>query len=225
MVLRSMPILIIMIGPPGAGKGTQARMLAEALGVPHVATGDLFREKLSDGTELGRLAQRYIDQGELVPDEVTIQMVEERLARADAAGGAILDGFPRNIAQVRALETLLAHMNKQVCCVPFLNVAEDVLLARLTGRRVCRSCSAVYHVVFNPPKQADVCEVCGGELYQRADDTEKTVRNRLQVYLEQTAPLIATYREKGLLVEVDGEQPLEAVQEALLAVVRERVPG
>ena len=225
MGLESTSLLIIMLGPPGAGKGTQARMLAEALGIPQVASGDLFRENLSSGTELGRLAQSYMDRGELVPDEVTIQMVEARLARKDATRGAILDGFPRNIAQVQALESLLVRMGKQMCCVPFLKVAKNVLLTRLTGRRVCRNCGAVYHIVFNPPKVAGVCDVCGGELYQRADDTEETVRNRLHVYLEQTAPLIVTYQEKGLLVEVDGEQPVDAVQEALLTVVRERVPG
>lgn len=225
MGLESSSLLVVMLGPPGAGKGTQARMLAEALGVPQVASGDLFRENLSNGTELGRLAQSYMDRGELVPDEVTIRMVEARLEQADAARGAILDGFPRNETQAQALESLLGRMGRGVCCVPYLKVGEAMLLTRLTGRRVCRNCGAVYHIQFNPPKEAGVCDLCQGELYQRADDGEETVRNRLHVYMEQTAPLIEHYRAQGLLVEIDGEQPLEAVQAALLATVRERVPG
>ena len=191
--------------------------------MPQVASGDLFREHVGNGTPLGREAQGYMNRGELVPDEVTIRMVEERLSRPDASGGAILDGFPRTQAQAQALEDSLARMGRAVCCVPSIQVSEEALLLRLTGRRVCRQCQATYHILYNPPRVEGVCDVCGGELYQRPDDAEETVRNRLRVYFEQTAPLIRYYEDKGLLAEVDGEQSIEAVQEALLAAIRQKV--
>jgi len=214
------PKFIILLGAPGAGKGTQAVYLKEALGIPHISSGDLFRENLRNETELGRLARAYMDRGELVPDKVTIAMVKERLARPDCAGGAILDGFPRTIAQAQALETILAEQGRRVGIVPYIKVADEVLLARLAGRWTCRRCETVYHELFSPPKVAGQCDLCGGELYQRADDTPETQRRRIDVYFQQTTPLIEYYRERGLLVEIDGEQSIEQVQADLAAAIR-----
>jgi len=209
---------IVLLGPPGSGKGTQAKILEKKLGLPQVATGDLFRYNLKNQTELGRLAKQYMDAGELVPDEVTIRMVEDRLARADCARGAILDGFPRNLQQAVALDEMLEPYGG-VDVVPFFAVDDDIVVERISGRRVCRNCGAVYHVTFNPPKQEGICDVCGGELYQRDDDRPETVKNRLYVYYKQTGPLIGYYFAKGLLEEIDASQPLEKVTEQLLAVL------
>lgn len=219
------PLYIILLGAPGAGKGTQARLLAERLGIPQVASGDLFRENLSQRTPLGLLAKGYMDRGELVPDDITIQMVQERLARPDAEHGAILDGFPRTIAQAEALERALAQAGRRIACVPYIKVSEKTLLLRLGGRWICPVCQATYHVLYSPPKVAGVCDKDGSPLYQRPDDTEETARNRLQVYFQQTAPLIEHYRRQGLLVEVDGEQSIEAVQSALATAIAECVAG
>ncbi len=208
----SEPLYLVMLGVPGAGKGTQAVSLAEWLGVPHVSTGDLFRDHLSRGTELGQLARQYMDRGELVPDQVTVQMVMERLSQADAAAGALLDGFPRTVAQAQALEEALASQGHRIGQVPFIKVREEVALARLGGRWTCRACGAIYHAVFSPSKESGKCDACGGELYQRSDDTPEVHQRRIQVYLDQTAPLIAFYQERGLLVEIDGEQSVEDVQ-------------
>ncbi len=211
---------IVLLGPPGAGKGTQADMLCQELGIPHVASGDLFRDHLKRQTELGQLAKGYMDRGELVPDEVTIGMVKERLAQPDCAEGVILDGFPRTVPQADALDRVMAEQGKSITCVPCINVRAEALLERLTARWTCRNCQAVYNVLAKPPRQAGVCDVCGGELYQRADDTPDTQRRRIVVYEEQTAPLIAYYRQRGVLAEINGEQSIEAVQEALLQAVR-----
>jgi adenylate kinase len=211
---------IVLLGAPGAGKGTQAAYLEEVLGIPHVSSGDLFRENLRNETGLGKLARSYMDKGELVPDEVTIAMVKERLARPDCAGGAVLDGFPRTIAQAQALDEILAETGRRVGIVPYIKVPDDVLLARLAGRWTCRQCEAVYHELFNPPKIAGKCDVCGGELYQRADDTPETQRRRIEVYFQQTTPLIEYYRDRGLLVEIDGAQSIERVQADLLAAIQ-----
>jgi len=219
------PIYIILLGAPGAGKGTQARLLAEKLNIPQIASGDLFRENLGNNTPLGLLAKGYMDRGELVPDDVTIQMVQERLARPDAGRGAILDGFPRTIAQAEALARVLAQAGQRIACVPYIKVSEKALLARLGGRWICPVCQTTYHVLYSPPKVAGLCDKDGGQLYQRPDDSEETARNRLQVYFQQTAPLIEYYRDKGLLVEVDGEQSIEDVQSALEAAIAERVAG
>ena len=219
------PLYIILLGAPGAGKGTQARLLAEKLAIPQVASGDLFRENLNQQTPLGLLAKGYMDRGELVPDDVTIRMVEERLARPDAERGAILDGFPRTIAQAEALEQALAQAGRRVACVPYIKVSEQTLLLRLGGRWICPVCQTTYHVLYSPPKVAGICDKDGSPLYQRPDDTEETARNRLQVYFQQTAPLIAYYRDKGLLVEVDGEQSIEAVHGALVAAITARGAG
>ncbi|RME65764.1 MAG: adenylate kinase [Caldilineae bacterium] len=211
---------LVLLGVPGAGKGTQAKLLEERLGLPQVSTGDLFRYNLKNQTELGRLAKSYMDAGELVPDEVTIRMVEDRLAQPDAARGAILDGFPRNLVQADALEAMTAA-DGGVSLVPLIQISDEEAMRRITGRRVCRSCGAVYHVEFNPPRQEGVCDLDGGELYQRDDDKPETVRNRLYVYYKQTAPLIGYYYAKGLLAEVDGTQEIEQVQATLLALLAE----
>jgi adenylate kinase len=213
-------LFLVLLGGPGAGKGTQAERLSEMLGIPQVSTGELFRENLKEETELGLLAKGYMERGELVPDEVTVGMVRERLARPDASKGAILDGFPRTIAQAEALESLLTELGHELAVVPNIQVPEEVLLARLAGRWTCRKCGAMYHQLFSPPKEDGVCDKCGGELYQRPDDTPETQKHRIAVYLEQTAPLIDYYREKGLLVEVDGRPGIDEIQAELLGIVQ-----
>lgn len=206
---------LAFLGPPGAGKGTQARELAREWGVPHLATGDMLREALAAGTTLGLEAKRYMDQGALVPDEVIIGLMRERLAQPDAAAGFIVDGFPRTIAQAEAFAQLLKDGGHTLNSVIFFDVAERELLRRLTGRRICRKCQTAYHLVSAPPRRADVCDKCGGELYQREDDSERTVRNRLDVYARQTAPLLDYYRQRGLLATVAGEGPIDAIRQAI----------
>lgn len=214
------PLYVVLLGAPGAGKGTQAALLSEELGIPQVSSGDLFRENLDQETELGVLAKSYMDKGELVPDDVTIAMVMDRLARPDCAEGAILDGFPRTLTQAQALDEALAGQGHQISVVPYIRVSEETLLARLGGRWTCSQCGAVYHEVFNPPKVAGVCDVCGGTLYQRADDTPETHKKRIDVYMAQTRPLIDYYRADGLLREIDGERDVEGVYGALLDVIQ-----
>lgn len=214
-------IYIVFLGPPGSGKGTQARQLIDYLGLPQISTGDLFRFHLKNATELGQLARGYMDAGELVPDDVTIRMVEERLAQADASGGAIFDGFPRNLAQVTALEAMLAGLGG-VSLAPALVAPDAEVMRRLGGRRVCRACGQVYHVEFSPPQQPGVCDRDGGELYQRDDDKPETIRNRLYVYYKQTSPLVGYYFAKGLLAEVDGAQSPAQVQQTLRALLAAR---
>ena len=214
------PVYLIFIGPPGAGKGTQAATLEKELGLKQVSSGDLFRENLKNQTELGLLAKSYMDRGELVPDEVTIRMVQDRMTRPDCARGAILDGFPRTLEQASALDAMLARQGSRIDLAPVLTVPDDELMARLTGRRVCRSCGATYHVMFNPPKTEGVCDACGGELYQRSDDSADTVHNRLYVYYKQTSPLIGYYFAKGLTRFIDGSQPIEVVRQALLDAIQ-----
>lgn len=213
-------LYLVLLGGPGAGKGTQAELLSAALGIPQVSTGDLFRENLKGETELGLLAKGYMERGELVPDDVTVGMVRERLKRPDAAKGTILDGFPRTVDQAEALEALLADLCCDLAAVPYIKVPRDVLLARLAGRWTCKACGAMYHQLFSPPKEAAVCDRCGGELYQRPDDTPETQKHRIKVYFEQTAPLIDYYRNKGLLVEVDGRPGIDEIQSELLAIVQ-----
>ena len=210
---------IVMLGPPGAGKGTQAKVIAEALGLVHVSTGDLFRENLSRETDLGKLAARYMNAGELVPDDVTIAMVEERLGREDCVKGAILDGFPRTPAQAEALDDLLSRIGGKVSLVPFIKVPNEVLIERLSGRWMSRS-GRVYHALYNPPKVKWLDDEDGSELYQRDDDKPETVAHRINVYYEQTSPLIAYYQEAGILVEIDGTQEIEAVTDELLKVAK-----
>lgn len=215
-----MPSYIVLLGPPGAGKGTQAEVISERLQLVHISSGDIFRENLKKETELGKLAQGYMSRGELVPDDVTIAMIAERLSRPDCANGALLDGFPRTPAQANALSAMLAGWGQRVNCVPYISVPAQVLIERLSGRWTCRAEGHIYHEKFNPPATPGVCDVDGSELYQREDDKPATVENRIRVYLQQTSPLIEYYRTQGLLVEVDGTQAIEQVTEQLMDAIR-----
>jgi len=215
-----MPTYIVIIGAPGAGKGTQAQMISRELKLPHISSGDIFRENLKNDTELGKLAKSYMDRGELVPDDVTISMIRERLTRSDCVAGAVLDGFPRTPSQAEALKQMLIDFHGQVNVVPYIMVAEEVLIERLTGRWTCRAQGHVYHEKFNPPKIAGICDLDGSELYQRDDDKAETVINRIRVYLEQTAPLIQYYRREGSLQEVDGTQSIDEVKANLMKAIR-----
>lgn len=212
---------LVLLGVPGAGKGTQSQLLEEKLQIPQISTGDIFRYNLKNETKLGQLAKSYMDKGELVPDDVTIQMVADRLQKDDCAQGAILDGFPRNLTQAQALDEMTADRGG-VDLVPLIEISDEEAIQRITGRRVCRQCGAVYHVDFNPPQEPGQCDVCGGELYQRDDDKPETVRNRLYVYYKQTSPLVGYYFAKGLLARLDGSRSIEEVHDALLALLDEK---
>jgi len=211
---------IVFMGPPGAGKGTQAERIVEAFGIPHISTGDAFRLAMSQGTPLGVQAKSFVDQGRLVPDEITNGIVKERLEKPDCDKGFLLDGFPRTIAQAEALDTMLSSMGKRIDHVINLKVDRGLLLDRLTGRRICKSCGATYHVLFNPPKNEGICDKCSGELYQRSDDTEEKVGTRLDEYTNKTAPLLEYYANKGLLREVDGQQDIDEVTAAIASLLR-----
>jgi len=210
---------IILLGPPGAGKGTQAKAISEKMELPHISSGEIFRENLKNKTELGFMADEFIKKGKLVPDEITIAMIRQRLTREDCDRGALLDGFPRTPTQAQALNEMLNEMHACVSCVPYINVPEDVLVERLTGRWTCRVNGHVFHEKFNPPAVPGVCDLDGSELYQRNDDKAETVIERIQVYMQQTKPLIDFYRERGLLCEVDGSRPIEQVTDELLKSV------
>lgn len=208
------------MGPPGAGKGTQAAEIVNEFHIPHISTGDEFRLAMKQGTEMGLKAKEYVDQGKLVPDEIVIGIVRDRLQQDDCDKGFLLDGFPRSTPQAEALDAMLSEMGKKLDFVINLSVDRDLLLARLTGRRICKSCGATYHVMFNPPKQEGVCDKCSGELYQRSDDTEEKVGTRLDEYINKTAPLLAYYEKQGLLHEVNGEQNIDEVTASVSAIVR-----
>ncbi len=214
-----MAVIIVLLGPPGAGKGTQAKVLSEDLGLTHISSGDLFRENLKAQTELGKLAQSYMGRGELVPDDVTIAMVKDRLTRPDCVKGAILDGFPRTPAQADALAKMLAETGQQVKVVPYISVPSHELVERLGGRWTCREAGHVFHQTNNPPAVSGKCDYDGSELYQRDDDKPETVERRIRVYFEQTSPLIEYYRERGLLAEIDGLQEIGQVTHDLLKAV------
>ena len=199
------------MGPPGAGKGTQAAGLVKEYSIPHISTGDMFRAAIKSGTALGLKAKEYMDAGQLVPDEVTIGIVAERLAEDDCSKGFLLDGFPRTVPQADALDKILKDLNMELDGVINIEVPEDKLIERLTGRRICRKCGETYHMVFNPPTAENICDKCGGELYQRSDDTLETAQNRLKVYNDQTQPLIDYYRKKGNLKEINGDQDIAKV--------------
>ncbi|MFC1917479.1 adenylate kinase [Chloroflexota bacterium] len=211
---------IILLGAPGAGKGTQAVMLVEKLKLPQVASGDLFRKALREKTELGLKAKAYMDKGQLVPDEVTVKMVLDRLGETDCAGGALLDGFPRNLGQAEALDKALAAQNKAIDKVIYLMVAEEELLTRLSGRWICRACQAPYHLEDSPPMVPGKCDKCGGELYQRDDDQPETVKKRLKVYFSETVPLIDYYRQGRKLVEIDGAGGVEEVGKRIMTALQ-----
>lgn len=209
----------VLIGPPGAGKGTQAKIIAEKYGLVHISSGDLFRENLKNETELGKLAQGFMARGELVPDDVTIGMVRDRISRPDCKNGALLDGFPRTPAQADALAVMLKEFDSKVELVPLIDVPAQVLIDRLSGRWSCRAQGHVFHEKFNPPQVAGICDIDGSELYQREDDQRSTVENRIKVYTQQTAPLIEYYQSRNLLVTVDGTKPIDEVSADLQAAI------
>jgi adenylate kinase len=211
---------VILLGAPGAGKGTQAVTLSKKLGLAHVATGDLFRKEQESGSELGKMAKSYMEKGQLVPDEITVKMLLGRISAPDCAKGFILDGFPRTLEQARALDRALAAQGKDIDKVLYIKVSDDELLRRLSGRWICRDCQAPYNIVEKPPKVAGRCDRCGGELYQREDDTEQTAKKRLDVYFAQTMPLIEYYAKAGKLMEVNGEQGIEAVGKDMITALK-----
>ncbi|WP_153732614.1 adenylate kinase [Sporosarcina obsidiansis] len=211
---------IVLMGLPGAGKGTQADKIVEKYGIPHISTGDMFRAAIKEGTELGVKAKSFMDQGALVPDEVTIGIVRERLSKPDCDKGFLLDGFPRTVPQAEALDALLEDLGKRIEYVLDIEVDTEELVARLSGRRICKVCGTSYHLIFNPPKVEGLCDKDGGELYQRADDNPETVMNRLEVNMNQTAPLLDFYGEKGVLTKINGQQDINLVFENLDAVLQ-----
>lgn len=202
---------LVLMGLPGAGKGTQAEKIVEKYNIPHISTGDMFRAAMAGGTELGLQAKAFMDKGELVPDEVTIGIVRERLSEDDCQKGFLLDGFPRTVPQADALEKILAELRKKIDFVINIDVDQNILTERLTGRRICKKCGATYHLVFNPPIKEDTCDRCNSELYQRADDNEATVKNRLEVNVKQAQPLLDFYEEKGYLRHINGQQHIDEV--------------
>ena len=206
----------VLLGPPGAGKGTQAKIVADALKLSHISSGDIFRENLSKQTELGKLAQSYMNRGELVPDDLTISLIRDRLQKPDCGNGALLDGFPRTPAQAEALDKMLKENGSEVLAVPLITVPADVIIERMTGRLSCKEGGHIYHIKYNPPKVVGVCDMDGSELYQREDDKKETVQKRIEVYDRQTTPLIEYYQKQGKLVEVDGSQAITDVTACLL---------
>jgi adenylate kinase len=213
--MKAEPKYIILLGPPASGKGTQATRLRDIVNLPHVASGDLFRYNLKNETELGLKAKTYMDQGELVPDDITIAMVLDRLSQTDCESGALLDGFPRTITQAEALDRALAERGQKINLVLNISVPDEVLIQRVTGRRLCRTCGEPYHILFKKPKQEGICDLDGGELYQRDDDSEETARTRLSVYWNQTSPLIKYYQAQDVLKDINGDQSIDAVTQAL----------
>jgi adenylate kinase len=211
---------LILMGLPGAGKGTQAEKIVEKYNIPHISTGDMFRQAVKDETELGLKAKSFMDKGELVPDDVTIGIVRERLSKDDCSNGFLLDGFPRTVHQAESLEQILTDLNKKIDYCINIQVDKEILMNRLTGRRICKSCGATYHLVFNPPAQDNMCDKCGGELYQRADDNAETVENRLEVNIKQQQPLLDFYQGKGYLVTIDGDQTIDQVFDNIDAYLR-----
>ena len=207
---------IILLGPPGAGKGTQAAGIVEKYNIPHISTGDIFRKNIKEGTDLGKKAKEYMDQGLLVPDELTVGLVTDRLSQDDCKNGFMLDGFPRNVAQAQQLGQYLNSVDLALDRVINIEVDKDILVGRAVGRRICKSCGATYHVEFNPPKVDGTCDVCGGELYQRADDNEETVSKRIQVYLDETKPLADYYSNEGIIANINGQQSIDKVFEDIV---------
>jgi adenylate kinase len=213
-------VRLVLVGPPGAGKGTQAQFISSHLSIPKISTGDIFRSNVSSGTELGRQAKAYMERGDLVPDEVTIAMVEARLSEDDAQSGFLLDGFPRNVAQAETLRKLLAEWETRLDVVLELVVDDDEVVRRLSGRRTCRVCGRIWHILFEPPTRPGQCDDCGGELFQRDDDREQTIRHRLDVYAQQTQPLIAFYADDGILLGIDATGPVEEITARAMVALR-----
>ena len=207
---------IILLGPPGAGKGTQAAGIVNKYNIPHISTGDIFRKNIKEETELGKKAKEYMDKGLLVPDELTVGLVTSRISEPDCANGFMLDGFPRNVSQAKHLDVFLKETNIKLDNVINIEVDKNILVERAVGRRICKSCGATYHVEFNPPKTEGVCNVCGGELYQRQDDTEETVSKRIQVYLDDTKPLADYYANEGIISNINGQQSIDKVFEDIV---------
>lgn len=203
---------IVLFGPPGAGKGTQAKFISEEYNIPHISTGDILRENVREGTPLGKKAKAFMDKGELVPDTILIDLIKDRLKKPDTRKGFLLDGFPRTLKQAEALDVILDDINKNLDTVVNIEVGAAQLVKRLSGRLTCRNCGASYNIKSNPPKVAGVCDACGGELYQRADDTEAAIKNRIEVYKKQTQPLIEYYKKKGILKDIDGEREIDEVR-------------
>lgn len=210
----------ILLGPPGAGKGTQAAVIVNEFDVPHISTGDIFRYNIKQGTELGKKAKDYMDQGLLVPDDLVVAIVEDRIKQEDCKKGFLLDGFPRTVPQAEALDQVLKNMGVSLDKVVSIEVDKDKLVKRVVGRRICKECGSTYHIEFNPSTQGELCDQCGGKLYQRADDTEATVSKRIEVYLTETQPLIQYYENKGILVVINGEQEIEEVSKEIVNVLR-----
>ena len=210
---------IIMLGAPGAGKGTQAKMIAEKYGVPHISTGDIFRANIKNGTELGKEAKGYMDKGLLVPDELTVRLLLDRVAQEDCVNGYVLDGFPRTIPQAEVLDEKLTELDEKVDYAVNVDVPDENIINRMSGRRACLNCGATYHIVSIPPKKEGICDACGSELVLRDDDQPETVKNRLKVYHEQTQPLIDYYEKKGVLRTVDGTLPMEEVFDAIVRIL------
>ncbi len=212
---------LVLLGPPGAGKGTQAAYIVERFAIPHISTGDIFRKNVKEGTELGQKAKDYMDKGQLVPDEVVVAIVEDRLKEKDCSDGFLLDGFPRTVNQAEQLDSVLTKMGVEIDWVININVKKETLIQRAVGRRICRNCGATYHITFKATKKEDICDVCGGEVYQRNDDTEETVTKRIEVYIKETQPLIEYYSKKQSLITTDGEQDIHKVYKDILAALGE----
>jgi adenylate kinase len=218
--LEKSDMQIVLFGPPGAGKGTQAKYISEEFNIPHVSTGDILRENVREGTALGKKAKAYMDKGELVPDAILIDIIKDRLQKPDTKKGFLLDGFPRTLRQAEALDVILDDINKSIDVVVNVDVGDNEIIRRLSGRRTCRSCQATYHIKSNPPKAPGICDQCGGELYQRADDTEAAIKHRIEVYKKQTQPLIDYYKKKGLLVDIDGEREIDEVRADIIGILK-----
>ncbi|MGI6205156.1 MAG: adenylate kinase [Anaerovoracaceae bacterium] len=212
---------IVLLGPPGAGKGTQAERIIEKYGIPQISTGDIFRANIKNGTQLGKKAKEYMDRGDLVPDELVVDLVKDRLNQDDCKDGFMLDGFPRTVFQAQELDKIMNEKGLKINCVLNIDVAPEKLVKRIAGRRVCRQCGATYNVVSKPTKVEGICDKCGGEVYQRADDNEETVQNRIKVYFNQTAPLIDYYKESKVLSNINGDQPMEDVFSEIVKVLGE----
>lgn len=210
---------LILLGPPGAGKGTQAEMIKEVCNLIHISTGDIFRKNMKENTVLGAKAKEYVDKGQLVPDEITIAMVEDRLSQEDVRDGFLLDGFPRSVAQAEALDDILLELDSQIDHVINIEVDKSILVDRAVGRRLCKSCGSTYHIKYNQPKQDGVCDKCAGELYQRADDVEETVENRISIYEQETLPLVQYYTEKGKIINIKGDQDIQKVSQDIQAAL------